>query len=204
MGQAPGEFGQTAEVATSFKKDFIEKLPVARTFQQAALMTPGRREQRSESGAMSISGAASFENLFMVNGVVVQDNLRSTPLNLFIEDALQETTTTTSGVSAEYGRFSGGVVNAITKSGGNEPQRVVPRDARQRQLDRPHPLPQRPAHGQDHPHLRGDARRADPQGPALVLRGAARMRELTETRNTSYTNHRTSTASSTRSATRAS
>ena len=77
-------------------------------------------EGTGPSGAMSISGAASFENVFMVNGVVVQDNLRSTPFNLFIEDALQETTTTTAAVSAEYGRFSGGVVNAVTKSGGNE------------------------------------------------------------------------------------
>ena len=42
----------------------------------------------------------------MVNGVVVQDNLRATPFDLFIEDALQETTTTTAAVSAEYGRFS--------------------------------------------------------------------------------------------------
>ncbi|MCP3937003.1 MAG: TonB-dependent receptor, partial [Actinomycetia bacterium] len=41
-------------------------------------------------------------------------------LPLFIEDAIQETTTTTSGVSAEYGRFTGGVVNVITKSGGND------------------------------------------------------------------------------------
>jgi hypothetical protein len=41
------------------------------------------------------------------------------PQNLFIEDAIQETQTLTSGISAEYGRFSGGVINAITKSGGN-------------------------------------------------------------------------------------
>jgi hypothetical protein len=41
------------------------------------------------------------------------------PNNLFIEDAIQETTTTVSSVSAEYGRFTGGVVNTITKSGGN-------------------------------------------------------------------------------------
>ena len=52
--------------------------------------------------------------------MVVNENLRGQPFNLFIEDAIQETTTTTSGVSAEYGRFSGGVVNTITKSGGNE------------------------------------------------------------------------------------
>ena len=39
---------------------------------------------------------------------------------LFIEDAIQETTVSTSGISAEYGRFGGGLVNAITKSGGNQ------------------------------------------------------------------------------------
>ncbi len=119
VAQAAGEFNQTAQVATSYKSDLMEKLPVARTMQQAALLTPGV-SNTGPSGAMSISGAASFENVFMVNGVVVQDNLRGTPFNLFIEDALQETTTTTAAVSAEYGRFSGGVVNAVTKSGGNE------------------------------------------------------------------------------------
>ena len=36
-----------------------------------------------------------------------------------MEDAIDETQMLTSGISAVYGRFSGGVVNAITKSGGN-------------------------------------------------------------------------------------
>ena len=61
----------------------------------------------------------STENLYTVNGVVITDNVRSTANNLFIEDAIQETTTITSSVSAEYGRFTGGVINTITKSGGN-------------------------------------------------------------------------------------
>src|SRR4030095_6630885 len=49
----------------------------------------------------------------------ITENLRGQPYTLFIEDAIQETTIATSGISAEYGRFGGGVVNAITKSGGN-------------------------------------------------------------------------------------
>ena len=56
----------------------------------------------------------------MVNGVDVNDNLFANPQNLFIEDAIEETQVLTSGISAEYGRFGGGVVNAITKSGGNK------------------------------------------------------------------------------------
>ena len=55
----------------------------------------------------------------MINGVDVNDNLFGQPQNLFIEDAIEETQVLTSGISAEYGRFSGGVINAITKSGGN-------------------------------------------------------------------------------------
>ena len=55
----------------------------------------------------------------MVNGVNVSENLRGQANNLYIEDAIQETTVATAGISAEYGRFSGGVVNVITKSGGN-------------------------------------------------------------------------------------
>jgi hypothetical protein len=62
----------------------------------------------------------SFENLWTLNGVVINENVRGQELPLFIEDAIQETTTQVSGVSAEYGRFQGGVINAITKSGGNE------------------------------------------------------------------------------------
>ena len=61
----------------------------------------------------------SYENLFLVNGVTVNENLRGQAHDLYIEDAIQETTIATAGVSAEYGRFSGGVVNVITKSGGN-------------------------------------------------------------------------------------
>jgi len=52
--------------------------------------------------------------------VVVNENLRGQPHNLFIEDAIQETTVVTTGISAEYGRFTGGVVSTLTKSGGNE------------------------------------------------------------------------------------
>jgi hypothetical protein len=55
----------------------------------------------------------------MVNGVDVTDNLFGTPQSLFIEDAIEETQVLTSGIPAEYGRFTGGVVNAITRSGGN-------------------------------------------------------------------------------------
>jgi hypothetical protein len=62
----------------------------------------------------------SYDSLYLVNGAIVNENLRGQPHDLYIEDAIQETTVITGAVSAEYGHFTGGVVNAITKSGGNE------------------------------------------------------------------------------------
>ncbi|HEY3053100.1 MAG TPA: hypothetical protein VGK04_06890, partial [Thermoanaerobaculia bacterium] len=69
---------------------------------------------------ITISGGPSYDNVFLVNGVVVNENLRGQPQSVFIEDAIQETAVMTAGISAEYGRFTGGVVSTLTKSGGND------------------------------------------------------------------------------------
>jgi hypothetical protein len=120
VGQAAGDFGQGAQVSTSFKTDLVEKLPLNRTMLNAALLAPGV-QAAGPNGAVMVNGAMSFESLFVVNGVVVNENLRGQPQQaLLIEDALQETTVSTAGISAEFGRFQGGVVQAITKSGGNQ------------------------------------------------------------------------------------
>jgi hypothetical protein len=119
VGQTSAEFNQTAEVQTNFKQDLIDKLPTGRRFIDAAQLAPGV-QNTGPNGGLSINGAMSFESLYVVNGVVVNENVRGQPNVLFIEDALQETTITTAAVSAEFGRFQGGVVQAITKSGGND------------------------------------------------------------------------------------
>jgi hypothetical protein len=109
---------QTAQVATNFDQDLIATLPTNRDLNASVLQAPAVHAT-GPSGAYSIAGSTSFESLFMVNGVAITENLRGTPYNLYIEDAVQETTVSVGGVSAEYGRFSGGVVNLVTKSGGN-------------------------------------------------------------------------------------
>lgn len=105
--------------SSTYTWDEIEKLPIARTPDQAVQLTPGVHATGPNDN-ISIAGAMSFENLWTLNGVVINENVRGQSLPLFIEDALAETTTQTSGISAEYGRFQGGVINAITKSGGNQ------------------------------------------------------------------------------------
>jgi carboxypeptidase family protein len=100
------------------QQEFFEKLPILRNLTNITLLAPGTSQNEGAFGIM-ISGSFSFDNLFMVNGSIVNENLRGQPHSLFIEDAIQETTIMTGAVPAEYGHFTGGVVNAITKSGGN-------------------------------------------------------------------------------------
>jgi outer membrane receptor protein involved in Fe transport len=109
---------ESPSAQTTYAKDLLDKLPVTRTLASAVVLAPGVNSN-GPNGMITISGAQSFDNLITVNGVVITDNIRGTPNNLFIEDAIQETTTSTSGISAEFGRFTGGVINSITRSGGN-------------------------------------------------------------------------------------
>jgi hypothetical protein len=108
-----------SQASSTVEQDLLEKLPVARNLIAAVNLTAGVAAT-GPSDNITIAGSMSFENLFTMNGVVMNENLRGQPYNMFIEDAIQETTVITSGISAEYGRFGGGVVNMITKSGGNE------------------------------------------------------------------------------------
>jgi hypothetical protein len=112
----------TNQVASTLTNETLGKLPVSfsgGTIQTYAALAPGVNYS-AVTGQYAISGALSYENLFLVNGVAIMDNVRNTPTNFYVEDAVQETTTSTASISAEYGRFSGGVVNMLTKSGGND------------------------------------------------------------------------------------
>jgi len=112
---------ESPQVAANFTKAMVEKLPIARTPLAMTNLAPGAGfNANSPNGQLAISGAPSYDNVYYINGTVVNENLRGQPDNLFIEDAIQETTVMTGGISAEYGRFTGGVISTITKSGGNE------------------------------------------------------------------------------------
>jgi hypothetical protein len=109
----------TPTVGANFKHEEIQALATPRTLFGIAQLAPGLTTNTPNASQVTINGAFAFDNVFMVNGVDVNDNLFGSPQDLFIEDAIEETAVMTSGITAEYGRFTGGVVNAITKSGGN-------------------------------------------------------------------------------------
>jgi outer membrane receptor protein involved in Fe transport len=118
VGQRADVLTQTAQVATNFSQDLIASLPTNRDINAYLLLAPAVHPT-GPNGGYSIAGSTSFDSLYLVNGVTVNENLRGQANDLYIEDAIQETTVATAGISAEYGRFSGGVVNVVTKSGGN-------------------------------------------------------------------------------------
>jgi hypothetical protein len=109
---------ETQDVQSNIQADLVDNLPMGRTLAATANLAPGVTQTGPNAGIV-ISGAYSYDNLFLVNGAVTNENVRGQSHNLFIEDAIQETTVMTGGVSAEFGYFTGGVVSAITRSGGN-------------------------------------------------------------------------------------
>jgi outer membrane receptor protein involved in Fe transport len=111
---------ETPEVSTNMTLPFIERLPIQRNQLATAQFAPGVNSNTLSNGQLYISGGPGYDNLVLVNGVVVTENTRGQMRPMYVEDAIQETTVLTGAISAEYGRFSGGVVNTITKSGGNE------------------------------------------------------------------------------------
>jgi hypothetical protein len=97
----------------------VARLASIRTVWGLAELAPGLTDNTPNVNQLTIAGGFAYDNQFLINGVDVADNIFGTPNNLFIEDALQEVQVLTSGISAEFGRFGGGVVNAVTRSGGN-------------------------------------------------------------------------------------
>jgi outer membrane receptor for ferrienterochelin and colicin len=111
---------ETPTVSQNLNARLVENLPTSRTVLGTAALAPGVNTNTTAANQLSISGSPGYDNLVMVNGVAITESVRSQSLPLFIEDAIQETTVMTGAISAEYGRFTGGVVNSISKSGGNQ------------------------------------------------------------------------------------
>src|SRR5436190_20808997 len=102
---------ETTEIQTNLPQSMVEKLPTSRSLLSTVDLAPNT-SQNGPGNATMISGAPSFENTFYVDGSVINEVLRGQPNNLFIEDAIQETTVQSGAISAEFGRFTGGVVTA--------------------------------------------------------------------------------------------
>src|SRR5262249_10574247 len=70
--------------------------------------------------AVSIGGGQPLTNGYLVDGVANDKMTDSGPMTFLTVDATEEFKVQTNGMSAEFGRTSGGVISMISKSGTNE------------------------------------------------------------------------------------
>ena len=70
-------------------------------------------------GTISVNGQREFANYFSVNGADVEEDVNAGTSIIPNLDAIDEFRIITSNFDAEYGEFSGGQINVITKSGSN-------------------------------------------------------------------------------------
>ena len=70
---------------------------------------------------VSVNGSRGNATNYILDGGQNNDHYSNAPVPLPNPDALQEFSVQTNNFSAEFGRNAGGIVNAVTKSGTNEP-----------------------------------------------------------------------------------
>ncbi len=70
-------------------------------------------------GTISINGQREFANSFLVNGSDVEEDVNMGAAIIPNLDSIAEFRILTNNFDAEYGEFSGGQINVVTKSGGN-------------------------------------------------------------------------------------
>jgi hypothetical protein len=130
----------TSKTATNITERFIETTPKGRGFNTILTAAPGVIfDTRSGSagggasgtsgnnpgggvGGYSVNGASGSENAFVIDGVEVS-NVRNAALgreSAIPFEFVREVQVQSGGFEAQYGGATGGVVNVVTKSGGDE------------------------------------------------------------------------------------
>jgi len=107
-------------------QEFIRRIAVARpvgkggatrSFESLAELAPGAQ---TDQYGVSINGATSPENGYVVDGLSTNDpafGVNASPLSI---EFVQDVNIITGGYMPEFGRSTGGVINAVTRSGSNE------------------------------------------------------------------------------------
>ncbi|HWO31557.1 MAG TPA: carboxypeptidase regulatory-like domain-containing protein, partial [Candidatus Acidoferrum sp.] len=136
--EAPAVELASSEISATVNATTVRELPLnGRSWTDLAALQPGvvtiqtqpsfssgsDRGNRGFGQQITISGARPQQNNYRIDGVSINDYANGAPGsvlggNLGV-DAIQEFSVLTANYSAEYGKTSGGVVNAITRSGTN-------------------------------------------------------------------------------------
>jgi carboxypeptidase family protein len=108
---------KASDVQSNYTSEQIEDLPVGRTYRGLFQLAPGVADnQRNTPNA----GASRQDNTYLVDGNNVTNPHYGDILPDITELDIDEVSIKRGGISAEYGRAAGMVVNAVTKSGTND------------------------------------------------------------------------------------
>lgn len=108
-----------ANAATSsVSSDIIDLIPKGRNFTSALTQIPGTNNE-SRFGGIMIDGASASENRYVVDGMDTTNLRTGVSQKDVITDFIQNIQVKQSGYNAEFRAATGGVISAITKSGGN-------------------------------------------------------------------------------------
>ena len=110
----------STEVSTTINREEIARLPVAQNMAAVALLAPGVVGGNSSFGGISFGGSSVAENSVFINGLNVTDFYRRQSFSSAPFDFFEEFQIKTGGYSVEFGRSTGGVINAVTRRGSNE------------------------------------------------------------------------------------
>ena len=105
-------------IAHNVTAEEIDRMPKGRSFQSIALTAPSVNSGEIEGG-FQVNGASGAENAFTVDGVNTTSLVNGASRQNTVFEYIQEVQVKTTGIPAEYGGALGGVISAVTKSGGN-------------------------------------------------------------------------------------
>jgi Carboxypeptidase regulatory-like domain/TonB dependent receptor len=109
---------KSTTIAHNVTSEEFDRIPKSRTFQGVAITAPSVNAGEIEGG-FQVNGASGAENSFTVDGVVTNSLVNGKSRQDSAFDYLQEVQVKTAGMEAEFGGALGGVISAVTKSGGN-------------------------------------------------------------------------------------
>jgi hypothetical protein len=112
-GESPVVDVRSSATDTSLSQDLLYSAPITRTAINVLNYAPGINSNSA------FGGDASSGNSLLIDGVDTRDPSGGTAWSFYNYNIIQEIQFQGLGAPAEYGGFTGAVVNTITKSGGN-------------------------------------------------------------------------------------
>lgn len=107
-------------VTVTFTKEQLEKLPSGRfTVYDIIKQAPGIPQQEQSEWTNTIYGSSTPSNAYLVDGIDVSSPGQGHGWNWQPQDMFEEVEVSGIGASAEFGNFTGAVINIVTKSGSN-------------------------------------------------------------------------------------